>query len=965
MVVSPPILGRPLNCVSFPSLPDLGLTSIVPAIRLRLFGGASLEGAHGPIAGRGAQRRRIALLAIIAAAGRAVSRDKLVGLLWEEADTEKARKLLSESLYVLRKTLGEDALLTAGDTVEINRDVVVSDVADFRAALARGDDAAAVEHYAGPFLDGFFVGEAAEFDNWMEGERAAFARMRAESLQRLAAAAEASGNYATAAGRWRMLVEQDRFTASYAIGLMRALDAAGDRVAALQHARTHAALLQAEFGAGPDEHVEAFALALQNGSRVVQPAQRVAPITTATPTAIAPPIAYVTSPAPVAVSEPDAIGHHPATVEHHGAAMPPRHLRRWIIASSIVAVAAAVLIWQWTPGVPTPEKGTSVFVVIPFSVHGADVSLGEGIVDLLRTGLDGAGDLRGADQHAVLNYYGTITAAGPTPRQAKNTANHFLARYYVTGDIVQAGTQMHIAATLTDNKGSKAIGSATVGGEADNFIALVDDVARQLLATLGTNASELTQVAAAMTRSTPALRQYITGDKLYNESRYGAAVSALLEAVKLDPGFALADYRMSAAAEWNFDFQQAEAAAKRATQNSERLPDRYSHLVFAWGDFLSGNVDAALRGYNEVLARYPNDVEARAGLGEVLIHFNPTRGISIAQARGAFDRVKALAPAYGEVRFHLLEFAARKGDLAAFDSLYTALDSANPQFPAWRAVRTFRFGTDTQRRAELLRLAREDQVAVGIAAARVAANSHDFQGAAQIAGILTTPDQQENWQAGGHLLLSEIAVASGDWARASSEIQIASRFEHDWTRELEALFALHPDAPTDRADLLRIEASLRAWQPSDHTPELSFFLISHTFVHRHLRFYLLGLVKARLGDFAGATSFRQEIEGVGGSDADERFAASLSQSLAGHIARAAGDRAKAIEMLREAAVVTAGPHYMVSPFYSRAHDRLVLGDLNREVGNNDEARRWYESLLDGFDFAYVPAATARLKAMKR
>ncbi|HSL69167.1 MAG TPA: hypothetical protein VK864_02950, partial [Longimicrobiales bacterium] len=54
---------------------------------LSLLGGCSLEGATGPVSGRVAQRKRLACLVLIAAAGRrGVTRDKLIALLWPEAD---------------------------------------------------------------------------------------------------------------------------------------------------------------------------------------------------------------------------------------------------------------------------------------------------------------------------------------------------------------------------------------------------------------------------------------------------------------------------------------------------------------------------------------------------------------------------------------------------------------------------------------------------------------------------------------------------------------------------------------------------------------------------------------------------------------------------------------------------------------------------------------------------------------
>jgi hypothetical protein len=50
------------------------------------------------------------------------TRDKLVGLLWPERDDERARHLLSQSLYVLRGAVGEDAVLSTGDSHPLVQD---------------------------------------------------------------------------------------------------------------------------------------------------------------------------------------------------------------------------------------------------------------------------------------------------------------------------------------------------------------------------------------------------------------------------------------------------------------------------------------------------------------------------------------------------------------------------------------------------------------------------------------------------------------------------------------------------------------------------------------------------------------------------------------------------------------------------------------------------------------------------
>ncbi|MEN8376146.1 MAG: BTAD domain-containing putative transcriptional regulator, partial [Gemmatimonadota bacterium] len=239
-------------------------------IRLSLLGGAALVGPDGPVRGRAAQRRRLAFLAILAARrGEGVSRDRVVGMLWPDHDEDRARRLLSEALYVVRKELGEAVVETPGDDLRLNPDELPSDLGAFLSALDAGDREAAVGAYGGPFLDGFFIDDAPEFEKWVDGERDALARAYGKALRELAEQAAGAGDVQAAARWWRRLAAHDRYDASIALGLMRALEAAGNRAEAIRHAQVHAALLREDLEAEPDPEVEAYGLRLRDEPQAV------------------------------------------------------------------------------------------------------------------------------------------------------------------------------------------------------------------------------------------------------------------------------------------------------------------------------------------------------------------------------------------------------------------------------------------------------------------------------------------------------------------------------------------------------------------------------------------------------------------------------------------------------------------------------------------------------------------------
>jgi DNA-binding SARP family transcriptional activator len=194
---------------------------------------------------RRARRPSVAwLLALLAVApGRTLSRDRLLASLWPEADGEQARHQLSVSVYELRRVLGEHVLVSRGDDLELAA-AVTTDLDAFEAAVAAGEMEAAVALYAGPLMDGFHLSGSSELEHWLDGERDRLARAHAAAMERLAGERTAAGDVAGAADLWRRRAVLDPYNGRVALALMQALEQAGDRAGALQHARIHSTLLR-------------------------------------------------------------------------------------------------------------------------------------------------------------------------------------------------------------------------------------------------------------------------------------------------------------------------------------------------------------------------------------------------------------------------------------------------------------------------------------------------------------------------------------------------------------------------------------------------------------------------------------------------------------------------------------------------------------------------------------------------
>ncbi len=225
-------------------------------LRLKTFGGLTLARGEEDLTGAVTQRRRLAILAALAVAGeQGLSRDKLQALLWPESDAARARHVLNQLLYAQRRQVGSDGLFRGRKTLRLNAEVIWTDAGAFEGALRRGEleDAAAV--YAGPFLDGFFLKEAPEFERWTEEQRSRLARRHLAALSTLATRATLAGDHTVAATWWRRARDADPYDSIAALGLVESLAAAGDRPGALREGFRHDALVRAELGVPADQRL--------------------------------------------------------------------------------------------------------------------------------------------------------------------------------------------------------------------------------------------------------------------------------------------------------------------------------------------------------------------------------------------------------------------------------------------------------------------------------------------------------------------------------------------------------------------------------------------------------------------------------------------------------------------------------------------------------------------------------------
>jgi class 3 adenylate cyclase/tetratricopeptide (TPR) repeat protein len=309
--------------------------------------------------------------------------------------------------------------------------------------------------------------------------------------------------------------------------------------------------------------------------------------------------------------------------------------------------------------------------VLPFAVRGEGMDLWrEGMVDLLSTGLDGAGGLRAIDSRTVLARWQEEVPEGEAGdlAAALEVARRSGARYALVGSAVAIGPRVRLAADIYDAQGATSLGQAQVEGAPDSVLQLVDRLAVQALGViLRTSQEDLPEIdhASVTTGSLPALKAYLEGEVLFRRSAFEAGLAAFQRAVVIDSTFALAFFRLSQSYGWtdNIESERAREALDRAIRFADRLPEREAILVRAEVSILASTLDQ-IGSMREALRKYPDDAEMWYMLGELYFHLGQPALIPMEESDRAFLRAVALDPGFTPAYIHVIENAFSRADSA-------------------------------------------------------------------------------------------------------------------------------------------------------------------------------------------------------------------------------------------------------------------------------------------------------------
>ena len=613
-------------------------------LRIITFGTLCVRRDRSTLAGAAAQPRRMALLAMLARAGdRGVTREKLTALVWPDSDEERARRAITQSIYALRQELGFDETIVGVKELRLNPELITTDVADFTAAVRAGRSEDAVSVYAGPFLDGFHLTGNDEFDRWADGERSVLLQEYLEALEKLAASADARGDYTAATGWWRRLSAKDPLSARYAIGVMRSLMAAGDKHGALEHARVHETLLEEQLDLPADRDVVALAARIRRELRAGARAEAELQAAEA-PVALDEPIEPITPSVVDNGADPTALPNEPTrefTLERTAHPPPPRRIEarvitdpvaapitplstverrghiRWkqigLAAAAIVIAAAGTVVLRGRLSQAADNAPVVAIGRITDYSASADRRYGLPLADLLATNLARVQGFRVVSAPRMLELTRRASAEGDTTAAAVLTAARLAGAAELVDGIVYTRPDGRLRLDLRriDVDNGDILQAQTVEG-ADLFALVDSGTARLVTAHGGTPPGSVTGVT---TQSVAAYSLYAQGLRANANGDVPGARTLFAAALREDSTFAMAAYYYARLAP---NRTEIVSGMERAMRLSASVSERERLLIHAgWAWTVTSRALGAVA--DSLVARYPQETQGHVYKGIALL----------------------------------------------------------------------------------------------------------------------------------------------------------------------------------------------------------------------------------------------------------------------------------------------------------------------------------------------------------
>lgn len=615
-----------------------------------------------------AQPKRTALLVYLAVATPRGPhrRDTLLGLLWPESDEERARNSLNQTVFKLRRSLGEEAIDTLGDgAVALGADVWCDAVA-FEEALDAGAREQALELYEGELLPGFHLSGCREFERWLEQERARLRDRAVEATLALAREEEEEGNGVGAVHWLRRASAWAPYEEPVVRHLLELLDNLGDRAGAIREYRSFRERLERDLEVEPSPETEALVREIGQRARVEKGADEVPDEPPVGETPADEPADEDLTPEPASgATDADPSAEAPLSPAATNARAGPREpdsaagtgrkggARRWMAVAVLglvtVALAAAAVQLLDLPGVPgsllrgggsgdevaagaeTPwfEKQDAVLVA-DFQNRTSDRSLDGVLRPALARALTPSPFVSVASPRRIADALRLMRLPRDTPIDAETGRRVALRdpgiRAVLAGAIQEVEDRLVLNVELIAPEDGRVLASWSeeVGESPSDVPAGVREVALTIREYLGENLDRLREEGAEMERVTTSSLRAL---RLYDEAeaviaRYGMDATSeelIRDAIREDPDFASAHLLLAyAITNQQRPLEEALPHLEQAMELADGVSDRERYFIRGAYYRFMGDRERAEANWRALLRLHPDHYWANSNLAHML-----------------------------------------------------------------------------------------------------------------------------------------------------------------------------------------------------------------------------------------------------------------------------------------------------------------------------------------------------------
>ena len=314
----------------------------------------------------------------------------------------------------------------------------------------------------------------------------------------------------------------------------------------------------------------------------------------------------------------------------------------------------------------------AVLPFLPSTADSALARLGRDLVITISANLDGVGGIRVADPRRVLAQADGSTDRG-TPEEVA-LGKRLGAGSVVVGDLVRVGPDVRLDLKLLSTSGdSQPLARASITSALDSISALTDSVTWAVLRQVWRRGEPPSPSYANLTtRSVPALRAFLDGERLSEAGRWPEAAEAYAAAIKADSSFWLAGWRYNSAYAW-IDGSKDPELELAYESHLEAFGERDRLLIEAYRTD-SVSESAFIARFKAIVQRFPADWAAWFSYADQLFHAGPEIGVTNAEVRAALQRTVDLNPKLVAMWEHLRD-ASTGHDSAQAALAVRSLDS--------------------------------------------------------------------------------------------------------------------------------------------------------------------------------------------------------------------------------------------------------------------------------------------------